>query len=246
LSPDIISDLAPTGVLRAGINLSNFLLVTKIDSTGAPAGVAPDLAQEVAMRLGVPVQYVPFKSPGELADMADKGIWDIGLIGAEPQRAETIAFTAAYAQIEATYLVPSRSHLKAIADVDSVGVRIAVTARTAYGLWLDRNIKHAELIRSETLDSAYEQFASGNLSALAGLRPRLLSDLEKLPGARILDGRFTSVQQAIGTSRKNPAGAAFLRDFVEQAKASGLVARLIERHNVPGLSVAPAAHRSDF
>jgi len=152
LSPDIISDLAPTGVLRAGINLSNFLLVTKIDSTGVPAGVAPDLAQEVAMRLGVPVQYVPFKSPGELADMADKGIWDIGLIGAEPQRAETIAFTAAYAQIEATYLVPSRSHLKAIVDVDSVGVRIAVTARTAYGLWLDRNIKHAELIRSETLD----------------------------------------------------------------------------------------------
>jgi polar amino acid transport system substrate-binding protein len=89
LSPDIISDVAPTGVLRAGINLSNFLLVTKIDSTGAPAGVAPDLAQEVAMRLGVPVQYVPFKSPGELVDMADKGIWDIGLIGAEPQRAET-------------------------------------------------------------------------------------------------------------------------------------------------------------
>jgi polar amino acid transport system substrate-binding protein len=101
-------------------------------------------------------------------------------------------------------------------------------------------------IRSETLDSAYEQFASGKLSALAGLKPRLLSDLEKLPGARILDGRFTSVQQAIGTSRKNPVGAAFLRDFVEQAKASGLVARLIERHNVRGLSVAPAAHRSDF
>jgi polar amino acid transport system substrate-binding protein len=178
--------------------------------------------------------------------MADRGTWDIGLIGAEPQRAETIAFTPAYAQIEATYLVPSGSHLKTIADVDSVGVRIAVTARTAYGLWLDRNIKHAKLVRSETLDSAYEQFVSGNLSALAGLRPRLLSDLEKLPGARILDGRFTSVQQAIGTSRKNLTGAAFLRDFVEQAKASGLVARLIERHNVRGLSVAPAAHSSDF
>jgi polar amino acid transport system substrate-binding protein len=245
LSPDIISDLAPTGVLRAGINLSNFLLVTKIDAAGIPAGVAPDLAHEVAMRLDVPVQYVPFKSPGELADMADKNIWDIGLIGAEPQRAETIAFTPAYAQIEATYLVPSGSQLKTIADVDSVGVRIAVTARTAYGLWLDRNIRHAELIRSETLDSAYEQFVGGNLSALAGLRPRLLSDLEKLPGARILDGRLTSVQQAIGTSRKNAAGAAFLRDFVEQAKASGLVARLIERHTVRGLSVAPP-DRSDL
>ena len=241
LPPDIISDLAPTGVLRAGINLSNFLLVTKVNSTGDPEGVAPDLAGEVAMRLGVSVKYVTFKSPGELADAIDKDVLDIGLIGAEPQRAETIAFTSAYAEIEATYLVPSGSRLKAIADVDSEGVRIAVTARSAYGLWLDRNIKHAELIRSDTLDSAYEEFVTAKLGALAGLRPRLLSDLGKLPGSRILDGRFMSVQQAIGTSRKNPAGAAFLRGFVEEAKASGLVARLIERHKVRGLSVAPPA-----
>ena len=241
LSPDIISDLAPTGVLRAGINLSNFLLVTRVNSTGDPEGVAADLAGEVAMRLGVSVKYVTFKSPGELADEIDKDVWDIGLIGAEPQRAETIAFTSAYAEIEATYLVPSGSRLKAIADVNSEGVRIAVTARSAYGLWLDRNIEHAELIRSDTLDSAYEDFATAKLNALAGLRPRLLSDLGKLPGSRILDGRFMSVQQAIGTSRKNPAGAAFLRDFVEEAKASGLVARLIERYKVRGLSVAPPA-----
>ena len=244
LPHDIISDLAPTGVLRAGINLSNFLLVTKVNSTGDPEGVAPDLAGEVARRLGVSVKYVTFKSPGELADAIDKDVWDIGLIGAEPQRAETIAFTSAYAEIEATYLVPSGSRLKAIADVDSEGVRIAVTARSAYGLWLDRNIKHAELIRSDTLDSAYEEFVSAKLSALAGLRPRLLSDLGKLPGSHILDGQFMSVQQAIGASRKNPAGAAFLRDFVEEAKASGLVARLIERYKVRGLSVArPAAMR---
>ena len=193
------------------------------------------------MCLDVPVKYVPFKSPGELADMAASGAWDVGLIGAEPQRAETIAFTAAYAEIEATYLVPFGSPLKTNADIDAAGVRIAVTDRSAYGLWLDRNIKHAELVRSETLDSAYEQFVSGKLDALAGLRPRLLSDLEKLPGARIIDGRFTSVQQAIGTPRKNAAGAAFLRDFVEEAKASGLVARLIERYKVRGLSVAPLA-----
>ena len=204
-------------------------------------GVAADLAGEVAMHLGVLVKYVTFKSPGELADAVDNDIWDIGLIGAEPQRAETIAFTPAYAEIEATYLVPSGSPLKTIVDVDTIGVRIAVTARSAYGLWLDRNIKHAELIRSETLDSAYEQFVTAKLSALAGLRPRLLSDLEKLPGARILDGRFMSVQQAIGTSRKNSAGAAFLRAFVEEAKSSGLVARLIERYKVRGLSVAPLA-----
>jgi polar amino acid transport system substrate-binding protein len=241
MSPEIIADLAPTGVLRAGINLSNLLLVTGRSAAGDPTGVAPDVAAEIARRLNVPITYLPFKSPGELADAAVGGVWDIGLIGAEPQRAKTIAFTAAYTEIEATYLVPSGSPLKTIAEVDAAGVRIAVTGRTAYGLWLDRNIKHAELVRSETLDSAYEQFVRDRLEALAGLRPRLLADAAKLPGARILDGRFTAVQQAVGTPKKNTAGAAFLRDFVEEAKASGLIASLIERHKVSGLSVAPPA-----
>jgi polar amino acid transport system substrate-binding protein len=241
MSPDVISELAPTGVLRAGINLSNFLLVTGISPTGEPKGVSPDMAREIAAHLNVPIEYVTFKSPGELADQAANGVWDIGLIGAEPQRAQTIAFTAAYAEIEATYLVPPGSALKTIADVDASGVRIAVTGRSAYGLWLDRNIKRAELVRSDSLDSAFEQFAGEKLEALAGLRPRLLADQEKLPGSRILDGLFSSVQQAVGTARKNTAGAAFLRGFVEEAKASGLVARLIERHRVRGLSVAPAA-----
>jgi polar amino acid transport system substrate-binding protein len=238
---DVTSELAPTGVLRAGINLSNFLLVTGKSAVGDPEGVAPDMAGEIATRLGVPVKYVPYKTPGELADMAGTGAWDIGLIGAEPQRAEKIAFTAAYVEIEATYLVPAGSTLKAIADVDRAGVRIAVTGRSAYGLWLDRNIKQAQLVRSDTLDSALEQFMRDKLDALAGLRPRLLSDVTKLPGSRILDGQFTAVQQAIGTARKNSAGAAFLRSFVEEAKASGFVARLIERHKVRGLSVAPPA-----
>ena len=239
ISPSLITELAPTGVLRAAINLSNFLLVTSRSAAGDPEGVAPDMAREVASRLGVPVRYVPFKTPGELADAADTGAWDIGLIGAEPQRATKIAFTAAYCEIEATYLVPEGSHLKAIADVDQRGVRIAVTGRSAYGLWLDRNIQKATLVRSDTLDSAYDQFVREKLDALAGLRPRLLSDVKKLPGARILDGQFTAVQQAIGTARQNAAGAAFLRSFVEEAKASGLVARLIARHKVVGLSVAP-------
>jgi len=241
MSPEIISDLAPTGVLRAGINLSNFLLVTGKGPEGEPEGVAPDMAREVAARLGVPVQYVTFGSPGELADQAGKGVWDIGLIGAEPQRAETIAFTAAYVEIEATYLVPAGSHLKTIADVDAPGVRIAVAGRSAYGLWLDRNIRHAELVRADSLGGATEQFIQGKLEALAGLRPGLLADLDKLPGARIIEGKFSAVQQAIGTAKRNTAGASYLKEFVEDAKVSGLVARLIERHKVRGLSVAPAA-----
>jgi polar amino acid transport system substrate-binding protein len=241
MSPNIVSELAPTGTLRAGINMANFLLVTGKSASGDPEGVAPDMAREIATRLGVPVKYVPYKTPGELADMAGKDAWDIGLIGAEPQRAETIAFSPAYVEIEATYLVPAGSALKTLADVDRPGVRIAVTGRSAYGLWLDRNTKQATLVRSDTLDSAYEQFVRDKLDALAGLRPRLLSDMTKLPGARILDGQFTAVQQAIGTARKNTAAAAYLRDFVEEAKASGLVARLIARHKVVGLSVAPKA-----
>lgn len=238
---DLKSELAPTGVLRAAINLSNTLLVTGKTPSGDPVGVAPDMAAEVASRLGVPVKYVTFATPGELADAAGKNIWDIGLIGAEPQRAAEIAFTAAYCEIEATFLVPAGSPLKSIADVDRPGVRISVADRTAYGLWLDRNVKHAELRRITGVDAAVKQFVDQKLDALAGLKPRLLGDVGTLAGARLLDGRFMAVQQAIGTGRANVAGAAFLAGFVEEAKASGLVGRLIERHKVKGLSVAPKA-----
>jgi polar amino acid transport system substrate-binding protein len=235
----IKAELAPTGVLRAGINLSNFLLVTGKAANGDPTGVAPDMAAEIARRLGVALKLVPFKAPGELADAAEANAWDIGLIGAEPQRAEKITFSPAYVEIEATYLVPASSPLKSIADVDRTGVRIAVMGRAAYGLWLERNIKNAELVRSESLASAAEQFVRDGLEALAGLRPALISDAAKVPGGRILDGRFMAVQQAIGTSRKNTAAAPFLRDFVEEVKASGFVASLVEKHKVRGLTVAP-------
>ena len=236
------AELAPKGMLRAAINMGNFLLVTGKTAAGDPAGVAPDMARAIADRLGVPVAYVPFARPGELADAAEADRWDIGLIGAEPQRAEKILFSPAYVEIEATYLVPAGSAATSIADIDRRGTRIAVTARSAYDLWLERNIKEAELVRGEGGDGAFNLFAEGKLDALAGLRPGLLGYAEKLPGSRILEGQFTAVQQAIGTARKNAAGAAFLRDFVEEAKRSGLVAGLIDRHKVTGrLSVAPPA-----
>ncbi len=237
----VIAELAPRGVLRAGINLSNFLLVTGRDEHGSPEGVAPDMARAVAERLGVPLRLVPFASPGLLADACGTDAWDIGLIGAEPQRAETIAFSAAYAEIEATFLVPPGSPIGSIAEVDRPGVRIASTARAAYDLWLERNIRQATLLRAESLDGAFALFREKGLEALAGLRPKLIADAASMPGARILDGQFSAVQQAIGTARRNTAGAAFLRGFVEEAKASGLVARLIAKHGVKGLSVAPPA-----
>jgi polar amino acid transport system substrate-binding protein len=240
-SPTVIAELAPTGVLRAGINLSNFLLVTGKAANGDPVGVSPDMAKAIADRLGVPVKLVAFKSPGELADEVGKNVWDIGLIGAEPQRAETIAFTAAYAEIKSTYLVPAGSPIMSIDDVDRPGVRIAVTGRAAYGLYLERNIKHATLVKTDTIDGAYEVFARDKLEVLAGLETRLLEDQAKEPGSRILDGQFTAVQQAVGTARKNGESAKFLAAFVEEAKATGLVAGFIANHKPKGLSVAPKA-----
>jgi polar amino acid transport system substrate-binding protein len=239
MSDQARAELAPTGTLRAGINLGNFLLVTGRTPDGDPEGVAPDLARAIAERLGVPLALVPFRSPGELADAVGANAWDICLIGAEPQRAETIEFTAAYAEIEATYLVPAGSPIKSVAEVDRPGVRIAVSARSAYGLWLDRNIAQATLVRFERGEPVFDRFVADRLDALAGLRPGLLADVRKLPGARVLDGRFATVQQAVGTARGNDAGAAFLRAFVEEARASGLVADLIARHHVEGrLSIA--------
>lgn len=241
MNDKVRAQLAPTGVLRAGINLSNFLLVTGRSESGDPTGVAPDMAREIATALGVPVKYVTFKSPGELGDQVGKDVWDIGLIGAEPQRAEKIQFTAAYVEIEATYMVPEGSPIKSIADVDRKGVRIAVSARSAYDLWLVNNIRNATLVQVSGLDAAYEKFMSDKLEVLAGLRPGLLKDVEKAPGLKILDGKFTAVQQAVGTAKANVEAAAFLADFVEKAKKSGMVQGFIDRHKVKGLSVAPPA-----
>lgn len=235
------AELAPSGVLRAGINLSNFLLVTGRAANGNPEGVSPDMAHAIADKLGVPVSYVPFKTPGELGDQVDNNVWDIGNIGAEPQRAQKISFTAAYCEIEATYMVPTSSPIKSMADVDKKGVRIAVSARSAYCLWLENNIKNATLVQVSGLDAAYDKFVADKFEVLAGLRPGLLKDMEKAPGMKILDGKFSAVQQAVGTPKKNSAGAEFLAAFVEDAKKSGLVASFIEKHKVKGLSVAPPA-----
>lgn len=237
IDPAVKAELAPTGVLRAAVNLGNFLLVTGKATNGEPEGVSPDLAAEIARRLDVPVQYMTYADPGALADAV--GDWDIGNIGAEPQRAEHIAFTAAYCEIQSTYMVPDGSPIQTIEDVDKPGIRIATKGRAAYGLWLENNLKHAELVRTETIDASFDAFVEQRLEVLAGLRPRLLSDVQRLPGARILNGQFSAVQQAVGTPRKNALGAAWLAEFVEEVKASGFVADLIAKHKVEGLSVAP-------
>jgi polar amino acid transport system substrate-binding protein len=191
--------------------------------------------------LDIPVEFVRFDTAGGMADAVRTGVWDVAFLGAEPQRAGEIAFTAAYLEIPATYLVPAGSPIRSIAEVDREGVRIAVAEKSAYELFLSRNVKHARLVLTKGLDASFEAFVSQKLEALAGLKPRLLMDVAKLPGARMLDGQFTAVQQAIGTPKGRDAGAKYLRAFVEEAKASGLVAQAIARNAVQGVSVAPPA-----
>jgi polar amino acid transport system substrate-binding protein len=232
-----MKELTPTGKLRVGVNLSNFLLVQR-NADGSIRGIVPDLAQELARRLGTTAELVRYEKVGDVAAGAKAGAWDVAFIGAEPQRAADIDFTAPYVEIEATYLVPAGSPIRSLGEVDRKGVRIAVSDRSAYDLWLSRNIKHAELRRVEGISASYDLFVKEGLEVLAGLKPRLLEDVEKLPGARILEGKFTAVQQAIGTPKGRPEGFAFLRKFAEEVKASGLVAELIARHGIKGLTVA--------
>jgi len=240
VSPEVRSQLAPSGTLRVGLNMSNFLLTATDTATGKPKGLAADLGHELGRRLGVPVELVPYPNPGALGDAAKSGAWDVGFLGAEPQRAKEIDFTAAYVEIEATYLVPAGSPIKTIAEVDRPGVRIAISDRSAYDLYLTRELKHAQLVR-ERGDAILTRFLSDKLDAMAGLRPGLMKDQAKAPGSRILDGNFTAVQQAAGTPKGRPAGAKYLKEFIEDVKASGLVARTIEKHNVRGLNVAAKA-----
>lgn len=238
-STEAIAALAPTGTLRAGINLSNFLLVSRVDDDGRPHGVSPDIATALADALGVGIELVTFANPGEVADAAVDDVWDIGNIGAAPARAVHIDFSAPYALIECAYLVRGDSPLRTIADVDQPGTTISVKARAAYHLWLEDNLQHADLVTSPSIDDSFDRFVADELDVLAGLKARLLSDLEQLDGARLLDGVFSRVQQAIGTPKTRPdAGHRYLESFVAWATTSGFVAERIDHHSIVGLASA--------
>lgn len=238
ISPAARADLAPTGKLRAGINFQNVLLTSKAPN-GEPGGVAVELARELARRLNVPLEIVPYTSAGATADAVKTGAWDIAVLADEPQRAKEIAFAGALTEIEATYLVPAGSTLRSVEEVDRPGVRIVVGAKSAYDLYLSRTLKQAQLVPIPGTTAAYKHFVAEKLDALAGLKPVPLGYAAEQPGSRVLDGRFSVVRHTAGTIRGRDAGAAYLREFVEDAKASGLVAQWIEKSDVKGLSVAP-------
>ena len=239
--PSARAELAPTGKLRAGINYGNVILARKDPATGESSGVAIDLARELGRHLGVPVEIVAYDSVGAMVDGAKAGAWDIAFLGADPARAAEISFTAAYVELDATYLVPAGSPLRAIADVDREGVRVAAPARANYELYLSRSLTRAQLVRAQGAAAAFDLLASGKVEALAGLTQALIGLRATLPGSRLVDGRFMAVQQSVGIPKGRDAGAQYLRGFVEEAKASGLVARAIEKTGARGVSVAPKA-----
>jgi polar amino acid transport system substrate-binding protein len=238
ISPATQKDLAPSGKLRVGLNYGNFLLVLKDKPDGTPQGIAPDLARELAKRLEMGLEFVKFDAAGKLADGVKAGSWDVAFLGNEPQRAAEIAFSPAYLEIPVTYLVPAGSPLKGLADVDRKGVRIAVADKSAYHLFMMRELKNAELVSADGIEGSYKLFLDSKLDALAGLKPRLLTDQQKNPGSRILEGQLTAVQQSIGVPKSHETAARYLKEFAEDAKKSGLVAELIARHKVPGVTVA--------
>jgi polar amino acid transport system substrate-binding protein len=238
IAPAARTDLAPTGKLRVGINFGNALLAARDPATATPRGIAVDLAKELGRRAGVPIEIVSYDAAGRMAEGVKTGAWDVAFLGAEPERANEITFSTPYLEIEATYLVPAGSTLRTIADVDREGLRIAVSEKSAYDLFLSRNLKRARLMRTPGADASVALFTAEKMDALAGLKPALLAAAEKIPGSRVLEGRFTVVQQAIGTPKGRTAGARYLREFVEDVKASGFVGRAIETNGIRGVVVA--------
>ena len=232
-------ELAPNGRLRAALNYSNFLLV----SARSPehAGVAPDLARELARRAGAAVEFVGYDNAGLVADAAGQEVWDIAFIGAEPARARDITFTPAYVEIDATYLVPADSTIRGIEEIDREGVRIATAARAAYTLFLRRTLRHATLVEAHGIQASFDRFVESRLDGLAGLRPRLQEDAARLPGARLLGGRFTAVKQSIAVPRSHVAAATYLKAFVAEIGSSGFLRESIDRHRACGLSIVGGA-----
>jgi len=226
------------GTLRIGINFGNVVLARR-DAAGAPVGIAVDLANELVRRLEASMELVTYDAAGKMAEDAKAGAWDAAFLAVDPERANEIVFTSPYLEVEATYLVPAPSPLQTVDDVDRDGIRVAVSSKSAYDLFLTRSLQRARLVRAAGPDAAVDLFFTEKLDALAGLRPWLSDLAKKHDGVRLLDGRFYTVQQAIGVPRGRDDLARTLQEFVQDVKASGYVSRLIAASGIPGVVALP-------
>ena len=230
------SALAPTGTLRAGMNLGNTLFTTKDPVTGELSGVAADLMRELASRLDVPLEFVVHATPGEVADAADRGTWDVAVLAIEAARARTIAFSPAMTEIEASYVVNQASRLQSVGQVDSAGVRISAAEKSGYELFLTRTLRNATVVRAKGFQASIDLFNERRSDALAGLKPALLDAMDRIPDGRMLEGPFMTVNHGLGVPIDRPAAAEYVKAFVMDMNASGFVARAIARHGIKGLT----------
>jgi polar amino acid transport system substrate-binding protein len=232
--------LAPTGKLRAAINFGNPILATKDASTGEARGVSVDLARELGRRLGVPVELVPFAAAGKVVEAIREAQVDVGFVAIDPVRGADMLQTPAYVVIEGAYLVRDNSPIKNNADVDRAGNRIVIGNGSAYDLFLTREIKAATLVKAPTSPAVTDLFIAQNLEVAAGVKQQLQADAQRLPGLRLLDGRFMVINQAVGIPKGRESGLNYVRDFIEEMKASGFVAEALKRHRIEGAAVAAA------
>ena len=237
---DVLRDLAPTGQLRATINLGNVVLAQRDAETGALGGVSADLACELARRLNVGVVLVPFDTAGKAFEALRSGACDVGFLAIDPTRAEVLDFTSPYALIEGTYFVPEASPLRDVEEVDSDGVRIAAGKNTAYDLHLSRVLQRATLVHAPSSAAAIDLFLAGEAEAVAGVRQPLAKVAAERSGFRVMDGRFLAIEQAMTLPQGRAAGAAYLCEFTEEMKASGFVAAALARSGQEDAKVAPS------
>lgn len=230
-------ELAPADVLRAAINFGNPVLARR-EADGSPGGITADLARELARALGARVEFVGYEQAGDVFAGLDTNAWDICFLAIEPVRAARIAFTQPYLTIEGAYLVPPGSSLQHVADVDRDGMRIGVIVDSAYDLFLTRGLKHASLTRLPGPEAVLEALQARRVDLIAGVRPALEADARRVTGSRLLPEAFMSIRQAMGTPREREAGAAYIAQFIDDAKRTGLLAELFARNRVEGGSLA--------
>ena len=241
-SAAIVQAFAPTGKLRASINLGNPILANKHPQTGEPVGVSIDLARALARQLGVDIELVVFDAAGKSVDAVRGEQADIGFFAIDPLRGEGIAFTAPYVLIEGAYMVAQASAIRANEEVDRPGIRVTVGKGSAYDLFLTRELKQAEIVRAPTSPTVVDVFVAQMLDVAAGVKQQLEADQQRFAGYRLLPGRFMVIQQAMGIPKsRGTEAAAYLAQFVEAMKASGFVSQALQRHGIQGASVAPAA-----
>ncbi|VVE54475.1 ABC transporter substrate-binding protein [Pandoraea capi] len=238
--PTLLKAFAPTGVLRACINLGNPILAGT-DAESRPVGISVDLAGALAKRLGVDLELVVVDAAGKSVETVTNEQADVGFFAIDPRRAATIGFTSPYVLIEGYYLVRDASPVKTNADVDQTGTRVVVGKGSAYDLFLSRELQHAEIVRAPTSPTVIKTFIDTGCEVAAGVKQQLEQDVANLSGYRLLNERFMVIRQAMGVPiTRGEAALAYLKTFVEDMKREGFVADAMQRHGIAGVSVAPA------